>query len=62
MTVVGRDNDGDKLVPSRARFVNVPGADEVFTPDFLRYVVELHDRFSNRILFLRQRREVRENN
>jgi hypothetical protein len=55
-------DDNNNVVPaSRVSFAHVQGVEEVFTVDFLRYVVELHDRFANRIVSLRQRRKVQNN-
>ncbi|MBT3943530.1 MAG: hypothetical protein HOE75_00580 [Chloroflexi bacterium] len=40
----------------RIRFSEVPGSDEILTPEFLVYVGELHDRFNDRIRALREER------
>lgn len=41
---------------NRISFLNVQGSDEILTPEFLDYVVELHDRFNDRIHALREER------
>lgn len=40
----------------RVEFTEVPGADELFTPEFLEYVTEAYDRFSPSIRDIRQKR------
>ncbi len=41
---------------ARVRYTPVEGADRLFTPDFLDYLVDLHDRFTPRIRELMARR------
>lgn len=45
---------------NRVDYAPVPKCEEVFTNDFLCYLVELHDRFGQRVRFIRQKRKVRE--
>jgi hypothetical protein len=40
----------------RARWTPVEGADTLFTPDFLEYVVRLHDEFTPRVRALMVKR------
>ena len=40
----------------RVEFTEVPGADELFTPEFLEYITEAYDRFSPSIRDIRQKR------
>ena len=40
----------------RVNFPNVPGSAEILTPEFLEYVVALHDKFSDRVQALRAER------
>ena len=40
----------------RVEFTEVPGADELFTPEFLDYITEAHDRFSPSIRDIRRKR------
>ncbi|MDP6821895.1 MAG: hypothetical protein QF554_01195 [Dehalococcoidia bacterium] len=40
----------------RVKYPNVPGSGEIMTPDFLEYVVALHDEFNDRVLALRAER------
>ena len=40
----------------RVEFTEVPGADELFTPEFLEYITEAYDRFSPSIRDIRKKR------
>ena len=40
----------------RARYADVPGADELFTPEFLEYITAAYDRFAPDIADIRRRR------
>ena len=40
----------------RVEFTEVPGADELFTPEFLEYITEAYDRFSPSIRDIRRKR------
>lgn len=42
---------GDRIIYS-----NVDGATDLFTPEFIKYLVELHDRFKPQIRALRAKR------
>ena len=42
----------------RVEYSDVPGADELFTPDFLEYIVAAYDRFAPAIADIRARREA----
>ncbi|MEY2455564.1 MAG: hypothetical protein QOK06_658, partial [Acidimicrobiaceae bacterium] len=46
--------DGDDS--SRVGWVAVPGADLVFTPDFVAWFVGVHDRFAERVIDVRAQR------
>jgi malate synthase len=37
----------------RVNYPNVPGSGEIFTPEFLEYVVALHDKFDDSVQELR---------
>ena len=41
---------------SRVHHADVPGAEELFTPDFLEFIVEAHDKFKPVIEDIRQKR------
>ena len=43
---------------SRVHHIEVPGAEELFTPDFLEFIVEACDRFKPAIEDIRQKREA----
>ena len=43
-------------VTERARYADVPGADELFTPEFLEYITAAHDRFAPDIADIRRKR------
>ena len=43
---------------SRVQYADVPGAEELFTPDFLEFIVEACDRFKPAIEDIRQKREA----
>jgi malate synthase len=42
----------------RVNYSNVPGAEELFTPEFLDYIVEAYDRFSPAIVDIRSKRDA----
>jgi malate synthase len=46
------------VASERVKFVQVEGADELFTPEFVDYLVALHDRFAARVGELREKRAV----
>ena len=52
------DSKATATVRERVAYTLVPGAEEVFTPRFLEYLVELHDRFGDRVMHVRARRQV----
>ena len=43
---------------SRVDFAGIKGADELFTPEFIDYLVALHDRFAGRVTELRDKRAI----
>lgn len=42
----------------RVRYPQLPGTDEVFTPEFLEYIVAAHDKFAPAIADIRAKREA----
>ena len=46
------------VATERVKFAGVEGADELFTPEFVGYLVALHDRFAAKVGDLRDKRAV----
>ena len=51
------ESSAPMLATPRVRFARVPGAEELFTPAFVEYLVRLHEEFTPRIHALRASRE-----
>jgi malate synthase len=51
------ESSSQTLATPRVRFARVSGAEELFTPAFVEYLVRLHEEFTPRIHALRARRE-----
>lgn len=45
-------------MPDRVQYTPVEGIDDLFTPDFLTYLVAMHDKFTSRVHALRDKRAV----